>query len=113
MFVKGKSGNPVGRPKGSKDKRTEITNLIFGTHTHLTKRGKGLRKVAEDDPRFFYKEIFSRIIPKDLLLSLGDDAGEGFSALSEALVRALNRKSKLMKKVEEHTAANGGEDNGK
>ena len=60
-FVKGQSGNPVGRPKGQSNKYTKIREAFFCV---FKERGKeGLREFAGKDPTGFYK-VCATLLPK-------------------------------------------------
>ena len=66
-FEKGKSGNPVGRPKGCKDKITKMKEAFFCV---FTERGKdGLREFAQKDPAGFYR-TWASIMPKEQVIDL-------------------------------------------
>jgi hypothetical protein len=69
-FVKGKSGNPAGREKGSRNKLSEA--FLADVCAEWERNGiEALRKVREDDPSTFIKVVAS-LIPKEVT---GDNGG--------------------------------------
>jgi hypothetical protein len=67
-FSKGQSGNPAGRPKGSKHKLTEAfwNDFAGAWETHGI---QALQHVAENDPSTFVR-VAASVMPKDLDVSL-------------------------------------------
>ena len=97
-FQEGKSGNPNGRPRGSKNKRTtDVLALIQTAHNSLVKAKKDLSVQAKTDPKWFYEKIWSKIIPKDVQIGL---------ELGEAMMSFMAK----MKHKEKH-GASGTKDN--
>jgi hypothetical protein len=89
-FKAGQSGNPKGRPKGIKDKRTtEVLEIINSAHEDLVKAKKSLSAMAQDDPKWFYEKIWVKIIPKDVQVDI--DLSHG---LAETVYAYLARKDK-------------------
>jgi hypothetical protein len=69
----GQSGNPEGRPKGSRHKLTE--DFLAAVAEDFEKHGRdALTKVREEDPST-YLRVVAQLIPKESELNIkGDDA---------------------------------------
>lgn len=74
-YKKGQSGNPKGKPKGTRNKiSSEIRDYILQIDKNLRKKGKGLQTCAVKDPHWFYEKIYVKIIPKPVDVSGEIDA---------------------------------------
>jgi hypothetical protein len=74
LFRKGQSGNPNGRPKGSKDKFTELKDAFLSAFDELG-GVKGLVKWAKrsnDNTGHFYQMI-TKLLPRDINLDTPGD----------------------------------------
>ncbi|MBW2411898.1 MAG: hypothetical protein JRF72_19050 [Deltaproteobacteria bacterium] len=65
-----------GRPKGTKNKFTQVlVDLVFDIEKELTEKKKGLKDCAEQDPKWFYEKFLSKLLPKPVDVS-ADVSGE-------------------------------------
>ena len=68
LFKPGQSGNPAGRPAGSKNKLTE--NILFDLSEFYEKEGKDLiRRVRDENPAALLQGLL-KLIPKDISLNV-------------------------------------------
>ncbi len=75
-FKKGRSGNPDGRPKGAKDKRTELRELLSPHAEDLVK--KAVEKALDGDItalRLCLDRIIPPITARDTAIELDDITG--------------------------------------
>lgn len=64
-FEKGKSGNPNGKPKGTKSKLTASAKEAFQIAFEKLGGAEALSKWAKSNQTDFYK-LFARLIPTDV-----------------------------------------------
>ena len=64
----GKSGNPAGRPKSSRNKLGEA--FIEALHDDFTKHGKEAIAAARDESPLGYIKVCASILPKDLNINI-------------------------------------------
>ena len=68
LFKPGQSGNPAGRPVGSKSRLTE--NILFDLAEFYEKEGKDLiRRVRDENPAVLLQGLL-KLIPKDISLNV-------------------------------------------
>ena len=72
-FRPGKSGNPKGRPKGSRDKITKQTEDMLAELTAGPKAEKSLEKLRDEQPAAFWRMVIS-LLPKQVEVE-GDHSG--------------------------------------
>ncbi len=64
MWKKGESGNPKGRPKGARDKFTDLKNSFLTVYQELG-GDEYLKEFAKENPRDFVK-LLGSMLPKDV-----------------------------------------------
>lgn len=89
-FKKGQSGNPSGRPKGTKDKRTELRELLRPHAPVLVEKAV---EMALDGDTTALKICLDRIIPAMRSVEIKSDQHEAY----ESLVDKVERKRRAMK----------------
>ena len=86
-FKPGQSGNPKGRPKGSRNKLGEA--FLNALHDDFAKHGvEAIAEVRENKPDAYMKVIAS-ILPKEI--ELGDNAASALKESRDASVAAFLR----------------------
>lgn len=67
---KGRTNNPNGRRKGSRNKIQRDAQLtVDEIAEYLTDKGKGLKECAEENPKWFFETFFKLRIPKAIEIS--------------------------------------------
>jgi len=89
-FQKGQSGNPSGRPKGAKDKRTELRELLQPHAPALIEKAV---EMALDGDTTALKMCLDRIIPAMRSVEITSDQNEEY----ESLVDKIERKRRAAK----------------
>ena len=89
-FQKGQSGNPSGRPKGTKDKRTELRELLQPHAPALIE--KAVEMALEGDTTAL-KMCLDRIIPAMRSVEITSGQNEEY----ESLVEKIERKRRAAK----------------
>ena len=87
-FKPGQSGNPAGRPKGTKTGRVhalgELDSLLSEEETLETLRD-GFQKALERDPVWFFRRIIMPLLPKEATLSVEHDGVFEWKMLSDTI----------------------------
>ena len=85
---KGKTNNPNGRPKGTKNKvQKDLVQKILDISEQLAKEKKGLLDCAKKDPEWFHTNFLKALIPKNIEFSGVTEITLG---ASDALMAKLN-----------------------
>jgi hypothetical protein len=88
-FQKGQSGNPQGKPKGAKDKRTELRSLL---RPHAEDLVAKVVELAKSGDTTALRICIDRLIPpakaRDATVSI-DNSEAGLSAQGQAVLTAL------------------------
>lgn len=72
MFKKGQSGNPKGKPVGSKNRSTTEVKNAFIEVFHKRGGVNALLKFSNENPVEFYK-ILGKMVPKEMDLKVEGD----------------------------------------
>ena len=73
-YKPGQSGNPVGKPKGCRNKIPKtLKERVLRAIEELEKENKSLTDEARKDPRWFYENFFRPMLPKELNLGNTDE----------------------------------------
>ena len=70
-FVKGKSGNPKGKPKGKLGEFTNLKNSFINVFKQMG-GDAGLLEFAKENPRDYYKMV-ATLLPKDIQADIRKD----------------------------------------
>lgn len=83
-FEKGQSGNPSGRPKGAKDKRTELRELLQPHAPALVEKAVQLALMGDTTA---LKMCLDRIIPAMRSVEITSNQNEDYESLVERVER--------------------------
>jgi hypothetical protein len=87
-FKPGQSGNPAGRPKGTKTGRVhalgELDALLSEEAARETLR-EGFQKTLENHPVWFFHRIIMPLLPKESTLSFENDGVMEWKLLSDTI----------------------------
>jgi Family of unknown function (DUF5681) len=93
QFPAGVSGNPAGRPKGSRNKLT--ADYFSDLHAAWQKHGAAILEiVAKEEPKALMQEI-GRHMPKELQIETTSRSVEEVDALVAAIDEELARKANI------------------
>jgi len=97
-FQPGQSGNPAGRPKGTKSGRVhalgELDALLSEEET-LEMLRAGFQKALERDPVWFFRRIIMPLLPKEATLSLENEGAIQWVSLSTTIPTEASRLSTM------------------
>src|SRR5690349_10592255 len=81
-FEKGKSGNPAGRPRGTRDSITQA--FLKDLDKHWRQHGpEAIAAAAEQQPALFLKVVAS-LLPRDVQISAADSFLEALKEINAA-----------------------------
>lgn len=87
-FRKGESGNPKGRPKGSRNRLSE--SFLRDVADHWQDNGvEAIRRTFEEKPEVYFKTIAS-LLPKDVNVSGDVSHQHEHTVISESTQRVLD-----------------------
>lgn len=97
-FEPGKSGNPTGRPKGARNKLTEL--FLSTVAKDFAEYGEEvLTLIRKEDPVSYFK-IISSFIPKELIMQLEKAPTIDYSEISDEELVELLKSAKRRRDVE-------------
>ena len=101
-FLPGQSGNPSGRPKGAKNKLTDL--FLSAVADDFAEHGKeALARIRQEDPATYLK-IVSAFVPRELVMKREEDYGIDFAAVTyEELNEIINveiKRSQFIKAIQ-------------
>lgn len=98
-FVKGKSGNPAGRPKGASDRRTELRELLEPHAGALIKKAVEMALAGDTTAM---KLCLERVLPavKSVEINPGADMIDLKAAIAEARLRSLTFTSGIGQEID-------------
>lgn len=98
LFKPGKSGNPNGRPKGARNKLTEV--LMRTVVEDFVKHGaEALKNLRESDPATYFK-LMVAILPKSVIEQYEAAPSVDYADLSQEEIIELVEDSKRRQFVE-------------
>ena len=103
-FKKGQSGNPKGRPKGSRNRLTDSV-LKKIANDFATHGDEVLERVRKEEPALYLKFIIS-LLPRELIMQFEQHRPSEAGSLGDAEVTELAKCGERQKFVE-HVCRNG------
>ncbi len=91
-FQKGKSGNPAGKPKGAKDKRTELRALLYPHKEKLVQKAVDLALTGDTTAlRMCLDRLVAPLKARDGAVTFSIDGGTGIADQGRDVVTALTK----------------------
>jgi hypothetical protein len=97
-FLPGRSGNPTGRPKGAKNKLTDL--VLSAVAEDFAQHGpEAIARVRQTDPACYLKFVGS-LVPRELVLQREEAPTVDYAKLSNAEIAQLLEEAQRRKFIE-------------
>jgi len=97
-FQPGQSGNPLGRPKGTKSGRVHALgelDAMLSDDSALETLREGFQKALERDPVWFFRRIIIPLLPKEASLQIENAGAIQWVSLSTTIPTEVSNASMM------------------